>query len=139
MAGPSNLCSVSITNGLPHNQWNFLCTAFLDSTVSNSLEMNVVGANQPNTFAVADVLSVVPVISDPALPAPNQLAIASSANGLLLQFAGEPGTACSIQRSTNLSSGWTTLDSLVVPLTGLLDYQDHSPPASTAFYRVSQP
>jgi hypothetical protein len=138
-AGQSNVCSVSLTNGLPHNQWKFLCSAFLDQTVSNSLEMIVAGTNQPGTFAVVDVISMVPIVSDPALPPQDRLAISSIGDGRLLQFAGEAGSVCAIQRSTNLVSGWITLDTLAVPLTGILEYQDRYPPATEAFYRVSRP
>jgi hypothetical protein len=139
MAGQSNVWTISLTNALPHNQWKFLGSAFLDQTISNSLQMIAFGSNQPGTFAVADVVSVVPFVPDPALPAQNELSISSTGTGRLLQFAGEPGTSCSIQRSTNLFSGWTTLDTLAVPLTGLLEFEDRNPPASAAFYRVSQP
>jgi len=139
LAGQSNVWSISVTNGLPHNQWKFLATAFLDQTISNSLEMIAVGTNQSGTLAVADVISVVPIVPDSALPAQNQLSIFSISTGHLLQFAGEPGTSGSIQRSTNLLTGWTTLDTLAVPLTGVLEYEDRDPPVTSAFYRISQP
>jgi len=138
-SGQSPVWSVSFTNGLPHNQWKFLGSAFLDPVGSNSLAMIVVGSNQPGTCAIADVLSVIPLVSDPALSPQDQLAISASSNDRLLQFTGEPGSLCSIQRSTNLLSGWLTLDNLTVPLTGVLQYKDRDPVTSTAFYRVSQP
>ena len=139
VGGQSNVCSVSFPAGLPHNQWKFLCSAFLDATVSNVLQMTVSGTNQPRTFALADVLSVVPVLAYPALSSLNELAMSSTSSNRMVLFAAEPGSRCSVLRSTNLISGWITLDNLTVPLTGLLEYQDPNPPATAAFYRVSQP
>ncbi|HTL56609.1 MAG TPA: hypothetical protein VL361_13075 [Candidatus Limnocylindrales bacterium] len=136
-AAASNVASVSFSTGLPTGRWQFLCSAILDATITNVLEMSVVGSNQANMFAVADVVSAVPVRSDPSLPPRDQLGISSSTGRRLLLFSGEPGSLCSIQRSTNLSSGWITLDSLAVPLTGLVQYEDRNPPAGDGFYRVS--
>lgn len=138
MAGQSNLWSLSLSNGLPSNRWQFLGSAFLDQTVSNWLEMTVTSTNQTGTYAVADVVSVVPIVPG-TLPAQNQLSIVANNNARLLRFSGEPGTACSIERSTNLLSAWVTLDNIVVPLTGVLDYEDRNPPTAAAFYRILQP
>ena len=137
--GESNACSVSFSAGLPQSRWQFLCSAVLDPNLSNTLEMTVVGTNQASTFAVADVVSVVPILSDPSLPPQEQLAIGPAAAGRVLLFRGDPGSLCFIQRSTNLSSGWITLDSLTVPLTGLLKFEDRDPPSTDAFYRILGP
>ena len=139
LANQSNVCSIAITSSLPRNAWKFLCSAYLDQSASNALVLTVAGTNQPKRLAIADVVSVVPVVSVPGLPGQNQLAITPSSNAYRIQFCGEPGTQCSILRSTNLVSGWTTLDSVPVPLTGVLEFEDRNPPPVDAFYRVSHP
>lgn len=135
-AGGSTLRTVALPYGLEGNHWTFLCSAPLDPTVTNVLQMTVSGTNQPGTYAVADVIAVVPLGPSTGLPGQDQLAINPVTDGIHLQFRAAPGTTCEIQRSSGLGD-WTTLDTLDVPLTGLLDFEDRHPPAGEAFYRVT--
>src|SRR6185369_1101090 len=57
----SRLVSVVFSNRVPTNRWVFLAAPLLDATRSNWVEMTVSGSNSPNTYAVADVLRVVPL------------------------------------------------------------------------------
>ena len=137
LVGGSNAWSTTFPDGLRTNQWNFINTAFLDQNLTNILEMLVNGTNQSKTIAAADVVSIVPIVSSPSLPAQDQLSISPTAQGVLVQFTGQPGAKCQVQRSTSLGT-WTTLDQLTVPLTGLLEYEDRNPPSTTAFYRITE-
>jgi hypothetical protein len=137
LAGGSNVCSTGFPDGLRTNQWNFVCAAFLDQNLTNVLEMVVDGTNQPGTFAAADVVSIIPTVSSPGLPAQDQISISPTAQGVLVQFTGQPGTKCQVQRSTSLGT-WTTLEELAVPLTSLLEYEDRNAPQATAFYRITE-
>jgi len=69
-------------------------------------------------------------------PAQNQIAITPTANGFLLEFSGSSGQTCNIQRSADLSLGWAIIDTLPVPATGVLQFEDKNPPPGKAFYRV---
>ncbi len=136
-AGSSAIRTV-IMPTLHSGRWNFVCAAFLDASATNSLEMTVSGTDQPNTYALADVVSVVPIVSSPELPRPDELVISPTKEEILLQFATEPGVQCQVQRTSSLDTGWTILDTLAVPLTGLLEYEDRNPPTGTGFYRVTR-
>ena len=57
-SGTSNALSVFFAAPLPVQQWAYLGTPLLDATVENFLELQVSGSNQPNTFAVADVVKL---------------------------------------------------------------------------------
>jgi hypothetical protein len=72
-----------------------------------------------------------------SLPAPQHLLITPTADGFRLRFAGDAGRTYRIERSPDLAPPWTTLDTLVVSLPGLLEYQDTIPPPQTAFYRIT--
>jgi hypothetical protein len=69
-------------------------------------------------------------------PPQNQIAITPTANGFLLEFTGLSGQTCKIQRSADLNSGWSTIDTLPVPAGGVLQFEDKSPLQGKAFYRV---
>jgi hypothetical protein len=84
-----------------------------------------------------DCVFTVTVLVEPCCPPPpNQLAITPTATGFLLQFTGLSGQTCQIQRSTNLLTGWATIQTLPVPAGGLLQFEDNTPPPRTGFYRV---
>jgi len=61
-AGNSIVQSAYFSAPLPPGQWVSLGSAFLDTTVTNYIDMLVSGAGQPGTFAVADVLKLSPLI-----------------------------------------------------------------------------
>ena len=135
-SGDANVYSVFFPSPLSTNQWVYLGAPLLDQTLSNSLEMVVSGTDQPDTWAVADVVRVAPL---PEANAPqNSLMIARTPNGFLLRFAGDPGGGCQLQRSSDLKT-WSVLATLVVPLDGLLEYEDRNVPAGVAFYRIVLP
>ena len=136
LAADSNVCSLHLLAGLHTNQWNFLCSAVLDQNVTNTLEMFVTNMSRAPSWAVADVISLVPAPAIPLLPQTNTVDLVPTAHGVLLRFNGEPGSKCQVQRSIEPETGWTTLDVLAVPLTGLLEFEDRNPPINTAFYRV---
>ena len=214
--GATNLASALFTNPLPALQWVHLFSPPLKQSESNLLEMVVSGTNEPSSFAVADVVRVMPVadtnppvlacstnivvltansnaipvsfwatatdLGDPepvisfqppsgalfspgttqvlctatdasgnssectftvtvigmpcCAPPQNQIAITPTANGFLLEFTGLSGQTCKIQRSADLNSGWSTIDTLPVPAGGVLQFEDKSPLQGKAFYRV---
>jgi len=138
LGGNSVLASASLGLGLHPDQWNFLCSVMLDAGETNVLEINFSGTNQPNSQAAADVVSVIPLVADPGLPPPDQMVISAARQGVVVQFRGNPGWNCEIQRTGTLGGAWATLDTLPVPLTGLLEYEDAHPPDGTAFYRVTR-
>ncbi|HVV72308.1 MAG TPA: hypothetical protein VHI52_12535, partial [Verrucomicrobiae bacterium] len=135
LAGTSNVCTVLLAGGFRSNQWNFICSAPLAPEVTNVLEMAVSGTNQPGTWAVADVVSVVPVVPS-LLPGEERLAITPVSPGIRVEFRGEPGTTCTVERSSTPSGPWLPLDTLHLPLTGILEYQDRQPLPGAAFYRI---
>jgi hypothetical protein len=135
-SGGSNIYSVVLAQPLPGNQWVQLGSVPLDPILTNSLEMIVRGADQPGTWAVADVVQIAP-LPDPNAPPANHLAISPTARGFLLLFTGEPGQACEILRSTDLLAGWTTIATLTVPPDGLLLYEDKTSSPLGAFYRIA--
>lgn len=68
------------------------------------------------------------------LPAPNQVQLMPLPTGFRLRFAGVPGRAYQVQRSTDLAN-WITVTTLDAPLHGILEFDD--PTALTAaFYRL---
>ena len=135
-SGSSNAYSTVFAEPLPGNQWVGLGSVLLDPALTNALEMVVSGASQPGTWAVADVVQVVP-LPDPNAPATNNLAISLTAHSLLVQYSGEPGQSCDIMRSTDLSAGWSVIATVTVPPDGLLIYEDTTLSPSGAFYRIA--
>jgi len=64
-SGGASVLSNFFSASLPGKQWIYLGTPFLDQSLGNTLEMTVSGANQPNTFAVADVVKLSPLTPQP--------------------------------------------------------------------------
>ena len=133
LAGGSVISSAFCPAPLPANEWVYLFSPILDTSASNVLEMIVDGAGQPGACAVADVVRVAPLGYDHPV-----ISIAPGPSDILLLVAGQPGQTCHIQRSSSLISGWTTLDTLIVPPEGILRYRDGHPPQSGAYYRVQE-
>jgi hypothetical protein len=138
LAGNTNLLSVTLPQGIATNQWTFIGSARLDPTVSNHVEMVVSGTNQPQTYAVANVLRVVPApeVALPALTPGQPIQFFASSLGYVLRFEGLPGTNYVIQRSANVEDGWTTLQTALPSVSGLLEYEDQKPLVGQAFYRI---
>jgi hypothetical protein len=74
-----------------------------------------------------------------SLPGPQQLQITATTNGFHLRFAAAAGGTYRIERSPDLALPWTTLDTIAMPLYGLLEYDDTNPPPGAAFYRIAPP
>ena len=74
-----------------------------------------------------------------SLPTPQQLLITATTSGFQLRFAGEAGGTYRIERSPDLALPWTALDTISVPLYGLLEYEDRNPPPGAAFYQMAPP
>ena len=60
-SGASNVCSAVFPEALSAGRWTPLGDALLDQTQPNWVEMVVSGDNQPEAWAVADVLRMVPL------------------------------------------------------------------------------
>jgi hypothetical protein len=138
IAGGTNILAVVCPAGIPTNQWTFLGSAVLDQTLTNYLEMVVSGTNQPQTYAMADVLRIVPA-PDSSLPdvsAQDPIAISLTTSGFLLQFVGQSGIHYAIQRGTGLTSGWSTLQIALPFAAGVVEYEDEKPLIGGAFYRI---
>ncbi|MFM1770323.1 MAG: hypothetical protein RJA22_2852 [Verrucomicrobiota bacterium] len=78
-------------------------------------------------------------VANGALPSQNQMSIALAPNGILVRFAGIPGTSYRIQSSTSPTGPWNTRTNLVAPLHGIIQYLDTNPPQPTGYYRTASP
>jgi len=98
-SGESNISSIFFPNPMSSNQWVYLFTPFLVSTVTNSLEMLVTGDSQTttNAVAVADVIRISP---------------------LALALPGFIGAVAVDRSDTTASITWTTAS----PSSGLVEY-----------------
>jgi hypothetical protein len=78
-------------------------------------------------------------VADGNLPSLNQASIRPNGQGgVIIRFAGIPGTTYSLQRAPSVSGPWGTIFTAVAPLHGIIEYQDVAPPP-TAFYRTVSP
>jgi hypothetical protein len=137
-AGETNLLSAIFPNGILTNQWAFVGSVELDASLSNHVSMFVNGTNQPGSYAICDVLRVVPA-PDSAfqqVSMQNPILFLPEANENLLRFAGQGGVNYLIQRSPDLTSGWATLSIQSPGANGTLEFVDEKPPAEQAFYRI---
>jgi hypothetical protein len=55
----------------------------------------------------------------------------------VISFTGVAGTSYPIQRSTELSSGWSEISTIVAGPGGAVQYTDTNPPAGRAYYRTA--
>jgi hypothetical protein len=137
--GSTNLLSVVFPAGITTKQWVFVGSVVLDQTLSNHVEMVVSGADQPGNYAIADVLRVSPVAEDsfPVINSENQVALFPTSRGYALRFAAaQSGARYAIQRTADLTAAWSTLQIVSPGFAGLLEYEDETPLASQAFYRI---
>lgn len=63
--------------------------------------------------------------------------ITPGAGGMTIKFAGVPGYAYDVERSTNLTA-WIVLLTTNAPPNGLWQYMDADPPLPQAYYRIKQ-
>jgi hypothetical protein len=134
----TNIVSVTFPGGIPANQWAFLASVVLDQAVSNRVEMVISGTNQAGAFAVADVLRVIPIseASVPVVDAKTPIIFIPDLSGYLLRFQAKAGNHYLVQRTSDLSSGWSTLQFVSPAAAQILEFVDSKPPPSQAFYRV---
>lgn len=59
--------------------------------------------------------------------------------GYFLRFAGHAGFTYRLERATNLTGSWPTIDTQTAPASGIVELHDPSPPAGQAFYRTASP
>jgi hypothetical protein len=87
-------------------------------------------------FATADVEIFV---ADGNLPSLNQVSIRPNGQGgVIIRFAGIPGTTYSLQRAPSVSGPWGTIFTTAAPLHGIIEYEDVAPPPAS-FYRTVSP
>jgi hypothetical protein len=139
LSGGTNLLTSVLPSGIPTNQWVFLGSVVLDPALSNHVSMVVSGTNQPGTYAIADVLRLVPAPDSafPAVGVQTPLSYLQTGNGFLLRFPGHAGVTYTVQRSPNVTAGWATLQILYPNTSGTLEFEDEKPPPGQAFYRIS--
>ena len=136
--GETNLLTAVFPSGIPANQWVCVGSVVLDQTLSNHVSMLVSGTNQPGTFAVADVVRLVPAPDSayPAVGAENPVVFLPIATGFLVRFSGQAGVSYVVQRSSDLSRGWSTLQILSPTSQGTLEFEDENALLGQAFYRI---
>jgi hypothetical protein len=66
------------------------------------------------------------------------VSIASSGGAINIQFAGVPGYAYDVERTTNLDGFWAVMLTTNAPPHGVWIYTDINPPQPSAFYRLRQ-
>jgi len=81
-SGGSNILSTFFAAPPPPRQWIYLGVGFLDATLTNVIAMAVSGSNQPNTFAIADVVKATPLIPQQGLVSAIQIDPASTTANL---------------------------------------------------------
>ena len=86
--------------------------------------------------ATADV---VVLVVDGALPGQNQMTLVPRPGGMLIRFAGIPGSSYALERSGQVTGPWGTLTTLTAPIHGIMEYLDATPPPGMGFYRTVSP
>ena len=72
-------------------------------------------------------------------PMPLQSITLNASGQPVYRFTGVEGTSYPIQRSTNLTSGWEVVATIVAGPGGLVQYTDPNAPTGRAFYRTAVP
>lgn len=132
-SGGSNVSTVFFPSALPPLQWVDLGSVRLNANQSNWVDMTVNGTIQPGTWAVADVVRVVP-LPDAATAKEPLLTGVLTQNGFVVQYRGVSGLNAQFERSLDLAQ-WTTVATMPVPPSGVIEYQETNPPGAAAFYR----
>lgn len=138
LAGETNLMSAVFPSGIPTNQWAFVGSVVLDAALSNHVSMVVSGTNQPGAFAISDVLRVIPAPDTvfPQVGVQNPVALVQPNKALLVRFRVQRGVSYTVQRSSDLTNGWSTLLIQSLVSTGTQEFEDEKPPPGQAFYRI---
>jgi autotransporter-associated beta strand protein len=91
--------------------------------------------NDGHGGSATGVVNIAPGISGQFIGVPSM-----NGSSATLHFAGNPGTAYYLERSTNLPV-WLTISTNIMPANGVLDYTDDfhdlNQPPTSAFYRLS--
>jgi hypothetical protein len=132
-SGGSNVSTVYFPAALPPLQWIDLGSVQLNASQSNWVDMVVSGTNQPGAWVVADVVRVVP-LPDAAPVGERALTGVLTPNGFELQYLGICGFTVQFERSVDLTH-WTTVATMPVPPSGMINYQEPNPLSVAAFYR----
>ena len=137
-AGQTNLLSTVFPSGIPTNQWAFVGSVVLDASISNHVSMTVSGTNQPGTYAISDVLRVVPAPDSvsPAVAVQSPVVFLPANNAFVVRFVGHVGIGYTVQRSSELTGAWSTLLVQSPGTTGTLEFEDEKLPPGQAFYRI---
>lgn len=80
--------------------------------------------------------NVLVTVSAAANPPPGPVTIVLQGGTATASFTGTVGVSYTLQRSVLLSSGWTDVETVVAPPSGLVSMVDEEPPVGKAFYRV---
>ena len=65
--------------------------------------------------------------------------VARGTSSVSILFSGPVGTVCSVLRAGAVTGSYTSIGSATVQSNGTASFTDNSPPASRAFYRISNP
>jgi hypothetical protein len=128
----SNTVSQFIVASLPPSQWVYVGAPLLDSTRSNVLEMAVSSSNQPNVYAVADVIKLEPVVAVPPVLQQPHLAGTIFSASVATQFGLD--YILEYQNSAQASS-WTPVQT-VSGNGGTMVLTDSLANSATRFYHV---
>jgi hypothetical protein len=66
------------------------------------------------------------------------VSVTTSGGAVSIHFAGVPGYAYDVERTTNLGGSWTVVLTTNAPAHGLWFFTDSNPPQPSAFYRLRQ-
>ena len=107
------------------------------ATITSSSNTNVITTNagavtgNPTLAAVKNNSS--------SLPVEKIVALTVTQDGVSIRFEGIPGNTYTLQRSTNLATGfWTPIGTVTLPDNGIGTYTDTNAPASMGFYRTAR-
>jgi hypothetical protein len=78
-------------------------------------------------------------VVDGEVPAANSAILSRVGNHYRLRFSGVAGQTYEIKRSADVAGPYATLQTVVAPLSGLIEFTDTNPPQPNAFYRVFKP
>jgi hypothetical protein len=65
--------------------------------------------------------------------------VPDASGGYFLRFNGTPDLTYRLQRATDITGPWNTLDTQTASASSLIEYHDASPLPSQAFYRTVEP
>ena len=98
--------------------------------------MVVVTGSSDGTFGPGIAYDYATIVYREGLSA---VAIEAVPSGLRLRFTGTAGQSYSIQRAPTITGPWSTLATPTAPPSGLIQYEDQTPPPAAGFYRTTAP